>query len=144
MKILIILLVLTIVIGGKNPCIFSKEVEELFFEKRHYVYESYETSALYSFVKYHRAKKELKNVVDLNFAKLCCNIKDVCGGTVKKFENDSDGWHSFCEIYDMFEHESNFIFEVDKLELWCFTSENLTFYSEQILNTSRNFFISAR
>ena len=84
--------------SGKNPCIYSKEVEELVFEKRHYVYASYETSALYSFVKYQRAKKELKKVVDSNFAKLRCNIKDVCTRTTVKFKTILTGGIRFIKF----------------------------------------------
>ena len=50
----------------------------------------------------------------------------------------------FCELYFYYEHNSNHIFKINRLEMWFFTSENFTIHSNQTVNSSGNFFITSR
>ena len=135
MKCLVLNLILNSVVGGQNSCILPKDLEDLLFTQRHYLYERYPLS---SYLSYHNTRKEVRNIVDLKL----CNIKDTCSTRINETEYEFDNWYSFCEMFFFFEHKSNHVFKISHLGMWFFTSENITIRSNEVLNNSGNFFIT--
>ena len=137
MKYLNLFLILLSFVRCKSYCVIQNEANDIFFTERYYLYEIY---PLESFLDYRSTKKEVEKIVDLKI----CNIKDICAtkfnDTVFNFAHSN----LFCELYFYFEHKSNHIFKINRLEMWFFISENITFYSNQTVNSSGNFLITTR
>ena len=147
MKLILLILVMNVVIEGESSCNLDNETLQLFTNKNYY-YENYEKQRpLYSFISHLRRRKKLKNIVDLKFPKLHCDIENICTNTtVYKTEKKTNerSRFSFCELYFEIEHKKQYVFTIDYFKLWLYSRQNFSIHSNQIVKMSENPFFNTR
>ena len=151
MKFVIIIYVLLFVpFGCESSCTLDNETIQLFWAENQY-YEFifsgyYENRFLEIFSHYISIRTELKNVVDLQYPKLQCDIEEICTTTIPttKENNNETLYNSFCDLYLDFEHKKEYLFTIDHLDLWVFSRRNVSLHSEQLINKSENLSFNTR
>ena len=138
---------MNVVIEGESSCNLDKETLQLFTDKDYY-YGNYEKQhPLYSFIKYYRRRKYLKNFVGLKLPKIHCDIENICTNkTIYKTEKQANKSRrfSFCKLYFEIEHKKEYVFTIDYFKLWLFSRQNFSIHSNQIINMSENTFFNTR
>ena len=82
---LFVLILLFNAIKCENSCDFDNKTVQLFWKKRHWISESLH---LDNFLKYHKIKRKLEIILNLNHPNLHCGIDEICFKKIFYFEKN--------------------------------------------------------
>ena len=140
MKCLLLILVLQNVIECESSDDFKEKMTSLFWKSQTINIRKYPFKSL---LFYYDIRNDFKNLIDLKFPELLCNIKDIC--TVCKIDAETKyDFQWFCKLYNDFEHKSKFVFYISNLNFWFLYSQNIIIHSEQFVNNAGNIFLNTR
>ena len=150
MKLVIIIFVLNVLKQCNCSCDDSDKITLLFWTIEYFnpIYRDdgllYNNADLEVFLQYLRLRTRLKNVLVSKFPELQCDIEEICSTIVSEINsnNNENLFCPFCELYFKIEHNKEYVFTIDYLELWLFSQRNLSIHSNNLIN--KNLFLNTR